>query len=183
MVGRTCFDTRSWPACKLRMGRSEGWLMEEHATLFLPATRPPKMWRYVGTSLAFTAGGVWQIREGDAAGWLVLVLLGLWSLVALLQLLANVNHLRLGPDGFTVVILFATSSYRVGSWWAWSGLDAVVGVPVGAVPGRRRSSSSTTGSVDARHQRPSRRDPVLGLGAWDRRRQTAWQSRDADRAP
>jgi hypothetical protein len=86
--------------------------MEEHATLFLPATRPPTLWRAVGLSLAFAAVGVWLIRTGDAAGWLAVGFFGLCAVVGLLLPLAKGNHLRLGPDGFTVVLLLATRSYR-----------------------------------------------------------------------
>jgi hypothetical protein len=91
--------------------------MEEHATLFLPATRPPTLWRDVGLSLTFTAAGVWLIGKGNAAGWLALGFFGPCAVVGLLLPLAKGNHLRLGPDGFTVAALFLTRSYR------WSEVD------------------------------------------------------------
>lgn len=68
-------------------------------------------------SLAFAAGGSWQVREGNAAGWFVMVFFGLSIMVFPLHLLARGNHLRLDQDGFTVAMVPVSRCYR------WSEVD------------------------------------------------------------
>jgi hypothetical protein len=119
--------------------------MEDQAPLVLPGTRPPTLWREVGLSLAFVAGGVWLIRTGDAGGWLVLGFFGLCAVLALLVPLATRNHLRLDPDGFTVATPVLTRSYRwaeVDRFFAvGAGGSGSVGFDLAAASPRRRGGS------------------------------------------
>lgn len=91
--------------------------MQDPATLVLPATRPPKTWRNLAIGLALTAGGFRLLSDGGAIAWFAFVFFGLCSLVAVVQLFARGNHLRLDQKGFTVATLFVTRSYQ------WSEVD------------------------------------------------------------
>src|SRR3712207_1529875 len=63
-------------------------------------------------SLAFTAGGVWMISDGDGAGWVVAGFFGLCALAGAVMLLPNAAYLELTPEGFTTKALFRRKTYR-----------------------------------------------------------------------
>ena len=62
--------------------------------------------------IAFTVGGVFQIRAGQSVGWLAVLFFGLGVLASVGGLLPNSAYLRLTPDGFESRSLFRSSLTR-----------------------------------------------------------------------
>jgi hypothetical protein len=75
----------------------------------LPFTLHPKKSKvllFLLLSSAFTAGGVWMLREGEKAGWFVAGFFGLCLLVFLIQLFPNSSFLTVDDDGIEFSALF-----------------------------------------------------------------------------
>jgi hypothetical protein len=55
---------------------------------------------------AFTAGGIWMIRSGEAEGWYVTVFFALVAVIAIVVMLPGAGRLTLDRDGFEAKTLF-----------------------------------------------------------------------------
>jgi len=78
----------------------------------LPFTIYPKKTRWLGVllgSLAFVAGGILMIRNGDWKGWLAAAFFGLGIPVSLIQLYSKKLSLKVSEDGIEIGSLFRTT--------------------------------------------------------------------------
>lgn len=75
--------------------------------------RPSKirMGLFLALCLAFTVVGGLMIYGNQRAGWYVVIVFGLGSLVFAVQLLPGSSYLLLEPDGFTVRALYRSQKY------------------------------------------------------------------------
>ena len=67
---------------------------------------------------AFTAGGIWMVRDGQTMGWFCGGFFALGIPIFLLQLHPRASYLTVSPDGFEFSSLFRKTRYR------WSDLAA-----------------------------------------------------------
>src|SRR5262245_38007538 len=63
-------------------------------------------------SAAFTAGGVWMLRDGERMGWLVAGCFGLCTLVGIVSALPGASQLALWPDELVIKSMYRTSRIR-----------------------------------------------------------------------
>lgn len=105
----------------------------------LPFTLYPKKLRLLGLllmSLAFTAAGVWMIREGRGSGWFCAVFFGVCCVVFFAQLFPGSSYLTVSKDGIEFASLFRSTSIR------WQDISEIgtytirqIGVPVTTLVG------------------------------------------------
>ena len=71
-----------------------------------------KMFLFLLLALAFVAGGVLMLQEGEAFGWLVVAFFGLGVVVLALQFLPNCSYLRVSSSGIEFRSLWRRCSYN-----------------------------------------------------------------------
>ena len=62
--------------------------------------------------IAFTAGGIFMVREQADGGWFVLIFFGLGLVVSIAMLLPGAGGLLLDSDGFKMTSLFRSHRSR-----------------------------------------------------------------------